>query len=192
MPWERKFDEDEVLEKAMRAFWRHGYGGSSMKTLGDCMGLNPGSIYAAFGDKKTLFHRALAHYEDQVGGALRAFERSHTPRGAILAIIDHLVADARGQGDGCGCFLINSTLEIDPDDAETSDAVLAALSSFEKFLQRLIVAGQADGEINPQLDAAKTARLLHGLIAGVRVLTRGNPDHPILGDMREQVENILG
>ena len=52
MPWVRQFDESEVLEKAMRAFWAHGFEATSLRDLVDCTGLNRGSIYAAFGDKR--------------------------------------------------------------------------------------------------------------------------------------------
>ncbi len=48
MPWEKSFDETKALEKAMLAFWRHGYGSTSMKELVTFMEIHPGSIYAAF------------------------------------------------------------------------------------------------------------------------------------------------
>ena len=49
MPWEKQFDHDEALSKAMGAFWAHGYEATSMQDLVDCMGVNRGSLYATFG-----------------------------------------------------------------------------------------------------------------------------------------------
>ena len=63
MPWEKTFDTDEVLGKAMQAFWARGYEATSIQDLLDTMGLNRGSLYATFGDKRSLFIRALRHYD---------------------------------------------------------------------------------------------------------------------------------
>ena len=65
MPWEKSFDTEEALGKAMAAFWARGYEATSMQDLVDCMGIGRGSIYAAFGDKRRLFMRALALYDDR-------------------------------------------------------------------------------------------------------------------------------
>ncbi|WP_420491454.1 hypothetical protein [Neobacillus drentensis] len=48
----KEFDEAEVLRKAMVPFWRNGYKKTSMQ-----------DIYDTFGDKQTLFLRALQLFE---------------------------------------------------------------------------------------------------------------------------------
>ena len=63
MPWEKQFDSDAVLDKAMQAFWARGYEATSMQDLVDCMGINRGSLYATFGDKHSLFIQALRRYD---------------------------------------------------------------------------------------------------------------------------------
>lgn len=55
MPWEKQFSPDDVLVKAMNAFWARGYESTSMQDLVACMGINRGSLYATFGDKRSLF-----------------------------------------------------------------------------------------------------------------------------------------
>ncbi|MGD9921955.1 MAG: TetR/AcrR family transcriptional regulator, partial [Pseudorhodoplanes sp.] len=64
MPWEKQFDTDEVLEKAMRAFWDRGYEATSLQDLVDHTGINRGSLYATFGDKHALFIAALRRYDE--------------------------------------------------------------------------------------------------------------------------------
>lgn len=63
MPWEKQFDVDDALTKAMHAFWARGYEATSIRDLVDRMGINRGSIYATFGDKRSLFIQALRHYD---------------------------------------------------------------------------------------------------------------------------------
>ena len=46
----------------MHLFWEQGYGKTSIGDLVDATGLQPGSLYAAFGNKKGLFLAVIEHY----------------------------------------------------------------------------------------------------------------------------------
>ena len=58
----RAFDMDQALERALDVFWRKGYEGASICDLTAAMGINPPSLYAAFGNKEGLFCKALDRY----------------------------------------------------------------------------------------------------------------------------------
>src|SRR5947208_14827785 len=58
----RGFDTDEVLDLITRAFWSHGYEATSVADLTKITGVNPPSLYAAFGDKRDIFFAAVRHY----------------------------------------------------------------------------------------------------------------------------------
>src|SRR6202451_4040367 len=58
----RAFDTEEALDRAMQVFWRKGYLGTSLSDLTDAMGINRPSLYAACGNKQSLFRKALEHY----------------------------------------------------------------------------------------------------------------------------------
>ncbi|MFS4517744.1 TetR/AcrR family transcriptional regulator, partial [Delftia tsuruhatensis] len=64
----REFDRDQALERAMLAFWRRGYEGTSMADLVQALGIASARIYAAFGSKQDLFREAVQHYEAGDGG----------------------------------------------------------------------------------------------------------------------------
>src|ERR1700724_4390739 len=64
----REFDPDQVLDRALRVFWRSGYEGASMADLTEAMGITRPSLYAAFGNKEELFRKALDRYVDGPGG----------------------------------------------------------------------------------------------------------------------------
>ncbi|MDA1089518.1 MAG: TetR/AcrR family transcriptional regulator [Proteobacteria bacterium] len=191
MPWEKKFDEEAVLDKAMHAFWRQGYEATSMRNLVDCMGINPGSIYAAFGDKRTLFQKTLDHYEAQSRSMLAKLEEKHGPLKAILAVFEHMVDDVRDNPDNCGCFMVNSILEGAPKDKKMDKAVQKGIEEFQAFFRRMIKQGQKAGEINAGLNPAQTARILQSLVLGGRVLSRGRSDIAVLKDTVAHVKTIL-
>src|SRR5512138_3569574 len=65
----RSFDRDAALDAAVKVFWSRGYEGASLAELTEAMGINPPSLYAAFGDKEGLFLEAAARYEAQLRDA---------------------------------------------------------------------------------------------------------------------------
>jgi hypothetical protein len=67
----RSFDRDEALEHAMQVFWRQGYESTTIADLTKAMGINPPSLYAAFGDKEKLFLAAVERYGCNVGATPR-------------------------------------------------------------------------------------------------------------------------
>jgi AcrR family transcriptional regulator len=79
----RAFDEEEVLDVAMRLFWEHGFDGTSMSELTEAMGINRRSVYAAFGNKEALFTAALERY--LAGVKIHAWRVRKTVGGACLA-----------------------------------------------------------------------------------------------------------
>jgi len=117
MPWEKQFDSDDALMRAMEAFWGRGYEATSMQDLVSCMGINRGSLYATFGDKRALFLAALrrydAHYRQDWLSALR---QANGPKATILAAFDDAVEAALGRKGRRGCFLVNTALELSPHD----------------------------------------------------------------------------
>ena len=58
----RSFDCEAALESAMQVFWEKGYDAASLTDLTEAMGINPPSLYAAFGDKERLYLAAVEMY----------------------------------------------------------------------------------------------------------------------------------
>src|SRR5580700_2578012 len=68
----REFDTDAAMEKAMRLFWAKGYEGTSVADLTGTLGISRPSLYAAFGDKESLFRAALERYAAGPAGYVAA------------------------------------------------------------------------------------------------------------------------
>lgn len=192
MPWEKTFDTEDALGKAMAAFWARGYEATSMQDLVDCMGIGRGSLYAAFGGKRGLFLRALALYDDRYRRRwVEDISRDRSPRGAILATFDEVIGATLG-GSRDGCLLVNTGLEMSPHDPEIAAVVARALEEMEGFFRATVRCGQALGEIAVDIDADEAARGLLALLAGLRVLSRARPDETLMRTVTRQAEALLG
>lgn len=176
MPWEKAYREEEVLEAAMRAFWARGYEATSIAELVKVTGINRGSLYAAFDDKRGLFLRVLAHYDvHHRAGFLKEIARSSAPRAAILEVFRRAAAQS---GDlPRGCLLVNTALEVAPHDSEIADLVNKRLRAVEDFFCKQIKAGRKAGSLRADLAPRRTAQGLLGLFLGLRVLCRTDPQN---------------
>jgi TetR/AcrR family transcriptional repressor of nem operon len=191
VPRPREFDEDVALEAAMRRFWADGYAGTSVRDLGDAMGLGQASVYNAFGDKRTLFTQCLDRYLDaNMRARIARLEKTLPPRQAIETFLIEIVE--RSLESRLGCLLANAALEVAPHDPEIARVVGERMGELEAFFRRCITAGQRDGDIAPDVDPADTARLLLTTVMGLRVLARGFPDRAVLEGAARQALSVLG
>lgn len=193
MPWEKQFDHDAALSKAMGAFWAQGYDATSMQDLVDCMGINRGSLYATFGDKRSLFIEALRRYDAMYRKDwTAAVSAGNGPRAAIETVFDQAISAVVKKGSSDGCLLVNTALELSPHDQDISAIVDHGLAEMEAFFRDMIEQGQAVDEIPTHLDLVDTARGLLSLFIGLRVLSRSRPEEPLLRSVAKQATALLG
>ncbi|MDX2193323.1 MAG: TetR/AcrR family transcriptional regulator [Gemmatimonadales bacterium] len=173
MPRPRLFLESDAVAAVLEVFWRDGYEGASVQALCEAAGVQKGSLYAAFGDKRALFLRALAAYQATMLDAVRARLAGEAPAAERLA--RWLGGVVRGQceaGERRGCLVVNTAIELAPRDAEVAALVRAHDSALEAVLREVVQAGIADGSLRAGLDARQSARFLlttlHGLAVGAR------------------------
>lgn len=134
MPRPRSFDEAVALGAVEDLFWQQGYEATSYADLMRVTGLGKGSLYAAFGDKQTLYLRVLKRYIDRevdlAGKVLLNDAMSGEERlGIFLQMPIDAVAD---RADRRGCFMCNAAVDMAPFDPETEKMVTAALDVIVK------------------------------------------------------------
>src|SRR5262245_15188792 len=105
----RRFDEAAALQSAIDCFWQHGYEATSMRDLAESMGVSAPSLYNAFGDKQTLFARALERYlECTTRDRLARIEASLPPKAAICSFFSEIIEHSLADPERKGCFLVNA------------------------------------------------------------------------------------
>jgi len=156
------------------------------------MGINRGSLYATFGDKRSLFIQALRRYDaDHREAWVAALAAAKGPRDAILAAFEAAIRVAVDGGSRDGCLLVNTALECSPHDAEIAALVADALGEMEGFFRTMIERGRAAGEIPGRVRPAATASALLSLFVGLRVLSRSRPEPPLLRAVADQAAVMI-
>jgi TetR/AcrR family transcriptional repressor of nem operon len=177
----REFDEVTALEAAVECFWERGYEATSVRDLAGKMGISGQSLYNAYGDKRALFAQALEHYLDHSARALiKELESSLPPKQAVRRFVEEIVARSVSDPERRGCFLINSALEVAPHDSELGALIADRLAEIEAFFYRSIKAAKAKGTVPRDRSAKDLARLLLGVVLGIRVLARSKPERALL------------
>jgi len=191
MPWEKSFNEQDVIEKAMLVFWERGYEATSIANLIEGTGINRGSLYNAFGGKRQLFVQSLLKYDVETRRAFLAeLESLDNPRQAFKALFDALVQQAQDDTKKKGCFLVNTSLEFSVHNEEIQRIVTQGFTEFEAFFRRGIEVSQARGEMPLSLDQSATAKALLSLVVAIRVLGRGTYGESALRAIASQASRL--
>ncbi len=179
----REFDIDDAVHKAMTVFWEKGYEGASLPDLLDGMGIARGSLYKAFGDKKRLFMKALARYDQEVvAPAIDHLTQGRAGHGhaRLLDLFDQIISAAR-QGDRRGCFLCNVAAGPASTDEEIGTAIAAMVERLTRAFSFALGDAPSTGLLNPDQRMMR-ARALVAAYVGLRVLSKAGEPVPALQD----------
>jgi TetR/AcrR family transcriptional regulator, transcriptional repressor for nem operon len=179
----KEFDENEVLRKAMELFWEQGYEKTSMQDLVKCMGIHRRSLYDTFGDKHTLFLKALDHYNDSIRVRIEnEVTKQESVKDGIRKLFE--MVTVKNSEQPAGCLLVNTAVELSLHDAQAAQRVLESFTDTELLLNELVRKGQQSGEISNHHDVQKTSEYLHNSLVGLRVMTKTTAD-------AEKIKNII-
>jgi AcrR family transcriptional regulator len=165
----RAFDRTAALTAATRLFWERGYEATSIGELTEAMGIRPGSLYAAFGDKKSLFKEVVQHYGRSPVGAFVgiALEQEPTAHAAFTRILRKAAAIYPDPSHPAGCLTISAATNVAPRDVEVEaflrDLRNGNLAVFEARLRMAQQAGELSDAANPRDLAAYFATVIQGM-----------------------------
>jgi TetR/AcrR family transcriptional repressor of nem operon len=188
----KDFDEDEVLQKAMNLFWHKGYNGTSMQDLVDGLGISRSSMYDTFGDKHTLFMKALENYKKLATAQMKIIvDNAPTAKEAIRRMLEYTVAELLRDDQHRGCFLVNAGVEMAPHDAEVSKMLCDNDKQLEKYFNEAIKTGQRNGEISNEQSSHALAQFILNSIKGIRVTAKSGADKKVFRDIVEVTIRVL-
>ena len=167
----REFDIDAALEAALLVFRERGYHAASLTELGSAMKLTGGSIYKAFGDKRSIFLAAFDRYTSLRHKKLAdLLDAEKSGRDKLWALLRFYADSSHGMEGSRGCLVVGSATDLALLDEDMAAQVVKALKRMEKLLRSLIELGRSDGSVPPGIDVEASARALLCLLQGLRVV----------------------
>lgn len=171
MPRPKEFDVDEALARAMETFWSKGYGATSLQDLTRAMQIQRASLYNAYGDKHTLFVRALRSYQEAALATMReALAAGPSPLAALRGVV--LGAAERGstRTGRRGCLCVNANVELAPVDEEVAAILRDHVTAVESLLADSLSRAVAAGELPAAADVRRLATFVYGVLVAISVL----------------------
>lgn len=167
----REFDENVVLQKAMELFWKQGYEKTSLNDLVEHMGIHSRSLYDTFGDKHTLFLKAMDFYEELIKNKMHAgILHAETAKQAIQFVFDFIIEGYEDKQ--WGCLTVNSATEMALMDKEIKERVERTFMQTEQLFADLVRKGQQTGEISSNYDSKVLSEIFQNTLLGIRVQLR--------------------
>jgi AcrR family transcriptional regulator len=180
----RQFDPQEALDKALLLFWRHGYEGTSLAALTKAMGINVPSLYAAFGNKETLFKKALERYLQKPASYLPKALEQPTARRAVEELFRGAIDMVMNPHHPDGCLLVQGALASGPAAASIRKELSMCRAAAEAAVRRRLERAVAEGDLPAEANAAKLARYVLTLLWGLSVQAAG-------GATRAQLKQVV-
>jgi AcrR family transcriptional regulator len=187
----RSFDEADAVEKAIRVFRSKGYDGVTVDDLVAGMGVGRPSLYTVFGDKRTLFVRALRAYAEEKGArAAKALFSPPVLRDSLASFLRHAVESATEEGSAPGCLMICVAPLVDDTEVRQflKDAVAGGVALVERRFFDGISAGEIPSDFPIAARASQTLDLTRGLTMRAQM---GAPRKTLLNDAEEATELLL-
>jgi TetR/AcrR family transcriptional regulator, transcriptional repressor for nem operon len=174
----REFREEQVLDRALVAFWRLGYDACSIGHLVKSTGLQRQSIYNGFGDKDGLFLAVLNRYQHHSAAELSRLERPDSTLWDLRVYMERVLAIQAARGCGA-CLLVRTAFGPQIREPRVRKAVTAGAQAVRACFVRVIERAVLSGELADDTDPEQCAAYLYTVLNGIAALTKtgGSSEH---------------
>src|SRR3954452_9452708 len=185
----RQFDEDALLEAALRAFWQNGFVATSMIDVAEATGVQRGSLYNAYGDKERLFLLAYERYASRFLDSVRQALSNPDPAAALTALFKGAIANMSVGAPTRGCLTTKTALELPLAGKAIEARVRRLIEDFTALIRDALSTPAARQKLSCDPDVA--ADLVVTFTRGLAVMERAYRDPRHLERMSQQFVRIL-
>jgi AcrR family transcriptional regulator len=165
----REFDVDDALAAALRVFWTKGYEGASLTDLTDAMGITRPSLYAAFGNKESLFRKALDLYERvklaYVGEALKAPTSREVAERLLRGSLEMQTRELEPRG----CMRVIGSVSCGPEAESIREDLMARRKSSQRALCDRMQRAKDEGDLSDSTDVEGLCAYLSAILQGMSI-----------------------
>ena len=180
----REFCIDYALAQALRVFWSKGYEGASLTDLTEAMGITRPSLYAAFGNKESLFRKALDLYEREKLAYIGKALAQPTARTVAETMLRGAVQNMTGCDEPHGCLRVITEIAAGPDAQPVRDELMERGKVVHRAIVQRFDRAQAEGDLPRHIDPEGLADLLKALFQGLSLQATN-------GATREELDRLV-
>lgn len=184
----RDFDVGRALDRALHVFWRKGYEGTSLSDLTRAMGIGRPSLYAAFGDKETLFCRALNRYAEGPAAHVRAALDQPTARAVVEQLLRGTADLITNPRNPAGCLHVQGALACNEGADPIRKQLAMRRAAGEKALRQRLKRAKEEGDLPRDANPSELARYVATVVYGMSVQAAGGASRK---ELRQVVESAL-
>lgn len=189
----RAYDPATALNGARDAFWRQGYSGTSLDVLSDATDMNRPSMYAAFGDKRSLYLQTLERYTTDADAFIeRMLDRERSLEEGLQRFYDHALSLYIATGEGPrGCYLISTATTEAAQDPEVAKKLLNALRGFERAVEARLSHAKSAGELDAAADPTALAMIASAVLHTIAIRARAGETRAALKAIAETAIRLI-
>lgn len=178
----KQFNVDQVLDAAVQIFWQQGYHATSASDLVTHLGVSRSSLYDTFGDKHSLYIKALHQYRKRIiGKQLYLIETAEDIRETIEALFGMVISQDSNAFGPKGCMIVNAATEMAGTDAEVAAVVKGSQWEVRKALEMALKKAQNQGQFGASKDPVAISYIIYNALTGLRVSLQVEQDPAALG-----------
>ena len=180
----REFDRDQALARAIEVFWSKGYEAASLADLTKAMGINPPSLYAAFGDKEDLFIEAVHRYHENVRQSC-PYAGEPTARAAVERLLTELATLFTDRSHPAGCLAVMAMVTSSTSSARLQRMLADERANAKARLRERIHRGVKEGDLARDTDVSALTEFYVAVIMGMSLSAREGASRKALLTMVE-------
>ena len=165
----REFCVDQALAQALRVFWVKGYEGTSLNDLTEAMGITRPSLYAAFGNKESLFRKALDLYEREKMAYIGQGLAEPTARKVAETMLRGALENVAGEDEPHGCMRVIASVACGPAAQSLHDEIVQRTEVFKQMMVDRFERAKKEGDLPAHIDALGLTGVLVAWLQGISI-----------------------
>lgn len=186
----RAFDREAALASAMEVFRAKGFEATSIHDLTEAMGINPPSLYSAFGDKENLFLEAIERYSKDSGESC-PYCNEPTARGALEKYLNFAAHEFTEDSECRGCLLTMAATTSVNTSARLQKLIAQKRANARERIRERIKLGMEEGDVPPGTDASALADFYVTVLNGMALHAREGASRRTLLAVVEQALSVF-
>ena len=189
----RAYEPEVALRRAADAFWKGGYAGTSLDDLSAATGMNRPSLRAAFGDKHTIYLRALADYWELKFAVMRVALASPGTLPEVLMRVYDAALDIYFSGDEHvrGCFVVGTAVTEALGDPEIQDVITSGFRKLDGDFEARLRQARDAGELREDADLEALAMLVSATMHTIAIRARAGASRKELTTLARKAIGVI-